>query len=459
PVSDDGMREAAMHKLDKHIASADFDMAFALRFYCLGAGTKQDREHIKKVALGFRYWEDEPGEDNLCFNSENHRILFHSAQYLAGSLWPDEIFQNTGKTGREQAEIGRRRCLEWIKRKETYGFEEFLSTSYIPVTMGPVLNLVDFSPDLQISQRASKLVDRMYEMMAEHSFDGVAIGPMGRTYRHIIYPQTTPSQSIFCYATPKAVESLTPWPIFMASSPNYRPPAVIEDLMDKPVSKEYLETYFHVHLVKTRDYMLSSVEIPAKMELPSSSKDVPFIHGRLVPGGGGYQQHIWHATLGRDCHVFTNCPGSPYEFSPVRPGFWYGNKYMPRQVQRGNMLLQIFSIPPEYHVEFTHAYWPSDVYDRQVIKGNWIFGQKNRGYIGLWCSSKPEFHNAVLTNRELRAYGNKVSWVCICSGKSEFKNLDGFIGHCRRLKPEFDREELKLSVKGSEALYWDVGDE
>jgi len=456
PIADAEIRRQALHKLDKHIADADFDMAFALRFYCLGAGTEKDREHIKKVALGFRYWEDEPGKDNLCFQSENHRILFHSAQYIAGNLWPDEIFTNSGNTGRRQAQIGRQRCLEWIKRKETYGFEEFLSTSYIPVTMAPVLNLVDFSPDPQISKRAAKLVDRMYEMLAEHAFDGVAIGPMGRTYRHIIYPQTTPSQSILSYATPKAVESLTPWPIFVASSPKYTPPAQIENLMKKPVSKQYMETYFDVHLVKTEDYMLSSVQIPAGLKLSPSAKDVPFIHGRLVPGGGGYQQHIWHATLARNCHVFTNCPGSTYEFSPVRPGFWYGNKFMPRQVQRDNMLLQIFSIPRDYHVEFTHAYWPSDAFDRQQVKGNWAFGQKNTGYIALWCSSKPEFHSAVLTNRELRAYGNRVSWVCICSGKSKFDNFDAFIRHCHGLKPEFDPERLKLSIEGSKPLYWDV---
>ena len=33
----------------------------------------------------------------------------------------------------------------------------------------------------------------------------------------------------------------------------------------------------------------------------------------LRPGGAGYQQHLWQATLGRDCHVFVNHPGGFFD--------------------------------------------------------------------------------------------------------------------------------------------------
>ncbi|UCD28497.1 MAG: hypothetical protein JSV03_15675, partial [Planctomycetota bacterium] len=223
--------------------------------------------------------------------------------------------------------------------------------------------------------------------------------------------------------------------------------------------KEYLETYFQVQLTKTADYMLSSVQIPATMKMPESAKDVPFIHGKLLPGGGGYQQHIWHATLARDCHVFTNCPGATHELSPVRPGFWYGNKFMPRQVQRENMLLQIFKIHEDHHIQFIHAHWPSDVFDRQKIQDNWIFGKKKTGYIALWCSNKPEFHSEILTKRELRAWGNKMAWACVCSGKTESGSYDSFILSCLRLKPKFDADELSLHLTGQEPLYYDIDGE
>ena len=46
------------------------------------------RELMKSVILGFRYWVDEPGEALMHMGSENHRLLLHSAEFLAGQLFP-----------------------------------------------------------------------------------------------------------------------------------------------------------------------------------------------------------------------------------------------------------------------------------------------------------------------------------------------------------------------------------
>jgi hypothetical protein len=41
---------------------------------------------IRAALLGFEYWLDQPGFDSLCYWSENHQILFATAEYLAGKL-------------------------------------------------------------------------------------------------------------------------------------------------------------------------------------------------------------------------------------------------------------------------------------------------------------------------------------------------------------------------------------
>jgi len=120
PVYDKVRLEAALERIDKRIDCADFDLAFALRFYRLGAGTEQDRRRIRDSALRFRYWHDEPGAetDGMVFHGENHPLLFNGDRLIAGNLWPDEVFTNTGMKGREQAITGRRLCLAWLDKIE-----------------------------------------------------------------------------------------------------------------------------------------------------------------------------------------------------------------------------------------------------------------------------------------------------------------------------------------------------
>ena len=70
-------------------------------------GNKIDEKNsalLKKTLLNFKYWMDEPGKDSMCYWSENHQILFASDEYLAGQLFPDDIFTNDGRTGKEHME-------------------------------------------------------------------------------------------------------------------------------------------------------------------------------------------------------------------------------------------------------------------------------------------------------------------------------------------------------------------
>ena len=73
---------------------------------------------IDRVVLSFRYWLDEPGDDVMWFYSENHALLFHTACYLAGGLFPDAVFARSGRTGREQRAAGRERLIRWLDHFE-----------------------------------------------------------------------------------------------------------------------------------------------------------------------------------------------------------------------------------------------------------------------------------------------------------------------------------------------------
>lgn len=71
--------------VDSGFDCADFRMLSILRI--LHAHTdslsKELENKIINTVLSFKYWIDEPGEDSMCYWSENHQIKFHTCEYLA----------------------------------------------------------------------------------------------------------------------------------------------------------------------------------------------------------------------------------------------------------------------------------------------------------------------------------------------------------------------------------------
>jgi len=418
----------ALDWIDGRPDCADFPLSALLRLRRLDWGGEAVRRRIARTLLGFRYWPDEAGSDAMCFGSENHALLFHGCQYLAGLLLPDERFAASGRTGREQAAVGRRRCEAWLAERERYGFWEFLSSTYFPLTAGALMNLVDFADSPELARRAAGLVDRIFEMLADHGLDGVTVGPQGRVYRGILYPHTSGSQGMLCYAEPGAAWATSPWMTFLASSPSYRPPAGLADRLAAPARKRYRQANVRIHLHKTPHAMLSSLEIPC--DFGDGIGGAP-----LLPGELGYQQHLWHATVGRDCHVFVNHPGASFDFSQARPGFWYGNGHLPRLRQDGRELTAEYDLPGTHPIQFTHAHWPTDVFDRCERRRGWHFGAKGEGYVGLWCSRPTRRESEVLTDRELRASGGRVTWRCRCGDRQTDGDFERFVAGCLSAPP------------------------
>lgn len=436
--------------IDRRPDCADFPLATILRLYQGDTLTKKERDRIKQTVLNFRYWMDELGNDAMCFDSENHSILFHGCQMIAGNLFLEETFSNSGRRGKEQAAIGKTRCIKWLDETEEHGFREFLSSTYMPLTCAAILNLVDYA-DEEISRRAIRIVDGIFEMLAMHSFDGVTVGPQGIVYRGVLSPQVSGTQAMLAYASKNAVIAHNDWLSFVGASKHYRLPKRIDALMHSPISRTYRQASVEIKLEKTTDYLLTSLQLPASFQPANSKVEPPYKTHGLIPGRQGYQQHLWHAILARDCHVFVNHPGASFDMSESRPGFWYGNGVLPYLVQKGSKIIQIFNIPDWHPILFTHAHWPTDIFDLQVMENQWAFGRKGNGCVALWCSTALKVCSEVLTARELRAEGQVVAWVGICGSG----DLDAFVASCHAEQPDFDANTLTLSLNGKPTLKYE----
>ena len=150
-------------------------------------------------------------------------------------------------------------------------------------------------------------------------------------------------------------------------------------------------TEVHIQTYRTPDYLLSCAQ-------------------DYRSGKPGYQQHIWQATLGLDAVVFTNHPGSDDETS--RPNYWAGNGVMPRAAQHENVLVCIYHLPPDDAFPFTHSYFPTAAFDEVVERGQWVFGRKGDGFIGLFAQHPAYWVAAGEASKvDLRVDGTNTIWL------------------------------------------------
>ena len=234
PLDAESIRDALTF-VDTRQDCADFTVAGLLRIlYQFGANpllSADLRAAIGRSLLGFKYWIDEPGRELMCFWSENHQIMFHAAEYLAGQLFPDDVFANSGTLGREHMASARSKILRWIALKARVGFAEWDSNTYYDEDMTPLLNLADFAADHEVAQQATMLLDVMFFDMVVDSFRGVYGTSHGRSYPHNVLDGRTSAMAgvqkiawgMGVFNNPNSMTAVS-----LAASPRYRVPPIVE---------------------------------------------------------------------------------------------------------------------------------------------------------------------------------------------------------------------------------------
>ena len=144
----------------------------------------ETRQKIDSTLLNFRYWMDEPGGNSMCYWSENHQILFSSAEYLIGNFYKDKIFFNDKLTGIEHREKARKRILAWLEMRWLYGFTEFYSCTYYIEDVAALINLIDHADDDEIVQKSKIILDLLFYDIATQSFQGMMVSVSGRAYEN-----------------------------------------------------------------------------------------------------------------------------------------------------------------------------------------------------------------------------------------------------------------------------------
>lgn len=137
---------------------------------------------IKDAFLNAKYWMTEPGRDSICFWSENHQILFASAEYLAGQMWYDEIFTNDNSTGAERMQRAKNRINYWMEQRFYYGFSEINSNNYYEMNIGAGANFMQFASeeDSGMVEQMKMVMDLLFYDVASNMYNFSHIAPAGR---------------------------------------------------------------------------------------------------------------------------------------------------------------------------------------------------------------------------------------------------------------------------------------
>lgn len=390
---------------------------------------------LKHCVLNFKYWHDEPGVDAMCYTTENHSILFHTCEILAGQLYPDEVFSNTGETGAWHREKGERLALDWLKTRGATGFWEWDSNCYFEEDLLALSHLVGLAESEQMMELAAVVMDKMLFTMAVNSYKGVFGSTHGRTYAQMIKSgQLEPTSGICRLAWGQGVFNQNLRGLVAMACSEYEFPSIIATiattLFDEMWNRER-------HVIDAAGEEVNKVTYKTPDYMLASAQD-------YRPGQKGYQQHIWQATLGPDAVVFTNHPPTMSEDGAHRPNFWAGNYTLPRVAQWKDVLLALYRLPDNDWMGFTHAYFPTYAFDEYAIRGDWAFARKGEGYLALGASQGLSLiKRGPSAYHEVRSYGTRNVWACQMGRAALDGDFDAFQN--RVLQTTFEVEELSVT--------------
>lgn len=230
--------ETSFAKLDGYEDTADFDLMYMLNLWF---GYRDDLAPevgaaIEQRIREFKFWYTDPTPegfvDQRWYWSENHRLIFHVIEYLAGQAFHDDTFGTNGATGNEHRARAERFIDSWLDEKARYGFVEWHSDVYYQKDVDALITLIEWADDDALVERASAMLDLFLFDLAMHqlrSNNGVTHGRSYMKDKSTAFTQDVFGISKLVFGTTDApyVSPTDPGSVLLARAHRYRLPAVI----------------------------------------------------------------------------------------------------------------------------------------------------------------------------------------------------------------------------------------
>lgn len=375
------------------------------------------KSEIKQLILQFRYWITEPGNDVMWFFSENHALLFHICQYYAGKLFPEDLFENSGFTGKEQEQKADELLEEWFDAFVKEYITEWNSNAYIPVDVLGLCGLYNLTEKTdRWHQAAKKALDRIFRDLALCAHKGTVMTTFGRSYEKESkgnYTAGTTALLYIAYGTGYLNRAALAYISLVLGE--YEPPAEYETWLtvDEGQAVIYQKTQGYEGHVNLYHYKNSRVQLSTAVS--------------FHPFTPGYQEHIMQATLDPTAQMYVTHPGEVQPYGNGRPNYWAGNGSLPLAVQHKNLGIMIYHIPVDHPVAYTHAYVPLMEFSNYVGTFDAVSAEKDGGYIGVRALNGLRIQkNGPCRDREFISDGRDNVWIVKVGTAEEYSTLADF---------------------------------
>lgn len=387
---------------------------------------------MRACILNFRYWMDEPGDDVMWFYSENHALMFHTCQLLAGELYPSETFSNSGMTGVQMQQKAKGLLLEWFRGFLNEGFTEWNSSAYLPIDLLGLASLYAWTQDGELRALAKRGMDYVFYLLAVHSRKGFFAGSSGRTYLKEQFGNWSNCTSFMSWigygcGTPghagKGVVSLC--------LSDYEPPRGYAAYFNVEPGFELVcrsthgyQKHVDLYTYKTSGYLMTSA-------------------ADFRPGKPGYQENPLQLTFTPTAQLWISHPGERALYGKGRPSYWAGNGTLPRVNQYKGFATVFYDIAPEHPVDFTHLYLPTMEFYLCRVQGPWVFAQEGDAYCAVYCSAGLTAQRfGPNAEREFIAPGRRCVWLVRAAQTDEFPSFAAFITAMLAAPLEVDAQRL-----------------
>jgi hypothetical protein len=446
--------------LEQRYDCADFYglslLALLNRFGASAAIRSVDRRRIEAAFRAAKFWIDEPGVDAMCFHTENHQILFHAMQYLAGQRWPTQVFSSRGDTGEALMARARPRIRDWILRRLRCGFSEWDSNTYLALDAFAMLALVECAESPRLRELAATILHRIFFGLACQSWRGVHGCSHGRTYVESLKTGRVENTS----GLQRIAWGLGTWggetraTGLLALARRYRVPAILQtigaDLPDRLVTlARSAGTYRPRFDLRRGPWEVNTVTV----RTPDGMLSAAVGHR---PGAVGIQEHLWQATLGPEAVVFTTHPANSQEHGHARPNFWAGSARLPSAALALDTVLCLYDLSRGGGLPFTHAYFPTAAFREYAIAGPWAFGRAGKGYVAVAGDGE-----LTLTSRgphagqELRSAGGGWAWICRIGSAATDGDFASFCRGIQQSVPRMDGPRIAWRTPEGPTLSFD----
>ncbi|MDG1116812.1 MAG: hypothetical protein P8N72_06770 [Flavimaricola sp.] len=428
--------EAALITIEERHDCSDFTILPLLRLWrdARSALSQPMQDRLRTAILTYRYWLTESGDDVMWFWSENHVLCFHVAQLVAGELFSDEVFANSGRTGGMLADEALSRLERWFASIEEDGLCEWNSAAYYPIDLLGLFTLYDMAPAL--AGKAAALMDQLFVMTGLHTSAGVPAGTQGRCYeKELLAGPSTELGSVAAIAFGGTFR------------PGYDRAAGLFCLSDyaPPPQASWLCSLEEGNWIEAR--YSQGLGAAGKLSLWKSATGQLSTVTDLGTGGQGHQAQVVDVQMAGHpmARLWINHPGELKVWGERRPSLLAGNHIMPRVAQYGSIALLVYDLDREWSdIGFTQLFAAPEAFDGQWEHAGWQIVSSGKGHAGVWCSRPLAGVDGLYRDALFRAHGMRTGWIVAMSLPGEDRAAFG-----QRLSgaaPEFDEAGRRVSV-------------